>query len=113
MLALGNQDKPLILQVGVPSLFKLGHIPGSKLVGSGSTPEGIQELMKALQGSPSDREVVLYCGCCPWGKCPNIRPAFRALQEKRLSNIKVLYLPDSFPKNWVAEGFPVEKSDGN
>jgi hypothetical protein len=34
-------------------------------------------LKKAVAGLAKARPV-LYCGCCPMTKCPNIRPAFNS-----------------------------------
>jgi len=52
---------------------------------------------------------VLYCGCCPWNRCPNVGPAFSKMREMGFSNVKVLYLADNFGTNWVEKGYPVEK----
>jgi thiosulfate/3-mercaptopyruvate sulfurtransferase len=102
-------DKPLVLHVGVPVLFKNGHIPGSKYVGQASTPSGIVELKNEAQGLPRNKELVLYCGCCPWKDCPNIRPAFKALQQMRFTKVRVLYLVNNFGEDWIKKGYPVEK----
>jgi rhodanese-related sulfurtransferase len=56
-----------------------------------------------------DAPIVLYCGCCPWDHCPNIRPAYKALQAAGYKNVKALYLPKSFGEDWAAKGYPVEK----
>ncbi len=108
---MSSTEKPLVLHIGVAFLFKGGHIPGSKYVGQASTTEGIEKLKKAVQEVPLNREIVLYCGCCPWKDCPNVGPAFKALREMRFTRVKVLYLPNSFGQDWVEKGFPVEKGD--
>jgi Fe-S oxidoreductase len=53
--------------------------------------------------------IVLYCGCCPWNRCPNVGTAFAKMLEMGFTNVKVLYLADNFGTNWVEKGFPVEK----
>ncbi len=53
--------------------------------------------------------VVLYCGCCPLEKCPNLRPAFSALKDFPLARLRVLILPNSFSADWAEKGFPVQK----
>lgn len=106
------QERPLLLHVGVAFLFKNGHIPRSTYVGQTSKTEGIENLKKAVQDVLRNREIVLYCGCCPWKDCPNIRPAFKVLREMRFTNVKLLYLPTSFAQDWVDKGFPVEKAEG-
>ena len=108
---MSSAEKPLVLHIGVPFLFKGGHIPGSTFAVQASTPEGIEKLKKAVQEVPLNREIVLYCGCCPWKDCPTIRPAFKLLREMRFTRVKVLYLPNSFGQDWVEKGFPVEKGE--
>ena len=103
------QEPPLLLHIGVAFLFKSGHIPRSTYVGQASKAEGIENLKKAVQEVPRNREIVLYCGCCPWKDCPNIRPAFKAVRELRFTNVKLLYLPNSFAQDWVEKGLRVEK----
>jgi hypothetical protein len=58
---------------------------------------------------PRERELVIYCGCCPWDKCPNLRPAFVMLHELGFRSVKVLSLPTSFLKDWIDKGYPVEQ----
>ena len=106
------QERPLLLHIGVAFLFKNGHIPRSTYVGQASKTEGIENLKKEVQELPRNREIVLYCGCCPWKDCPNIRPAFKVLRELRFTNVKLLYLPTSFAQDWVEKGFPFEKAEG-
>ncbi|MGD9896959.1 MAG: rhodanese-like domain-containing protein [Candidatus Methylacidiphilaceae bacterium] len=99
----------VVYQVGFPFLYKAGHVPGSIHVGSGKDPEGIEALKKALSTQPKDKKIVLYCGCCPWDVCPNIRPAFKTLKELGFPNGKVLYLPEDFAKDWSRKGYPTER----
>ncbi|HWN99960.1 MAG TPA: hypothetical protein VNS63_11905 [Blastocatellia bacterium] len=77
---MSSAERPLLLHIGVAFLFKNGHIPRSTYVGQTSKIEGIEKLKKAMQEVPLNREIVLYCGCCPWKDCPNIRPAFKVLR---------------------------------
>ena len=56
------------------------------------------------------KTIVLYCGCCPWNRCPNLGPAFKHLQELGFTNVKVLYLADNLGTDWVAKGYPVERT---
>jgi len=108
---MSSANKPIVLHIGVAFLFKSGHIPGSNYVGQASTIEGVEKLKKAVQEVPLNREIVLYCGCCPWKDCPNVGPAFRALREMRFTRVKILYLPNSLAQDWVEKGFPVEKGE--
>ena len=110
--ALANQlknssEKPLLLQVGFERLYAQGHIPGSKYCGPARNADGIARLKTCLQGVSHSRAIVLYCGCCPWQECPNIRPAFEAVKEMGFTNVKVVYMPENFGKDWAAKGYPV------
>jgi len=100
-----------VLCVGFPVLYRGGHIVGSKFVGPASRPEGIQALRREVQNLPRNRRIVLYCGCCPWDDCPNIRPAFEALHATGFTNVALLYLPHKFLDDWISKGFPVQKGD--
>jgi len=99
-------EKPLVICVGFPVLYQGGHIPDSNFAGK---PDGIQALKHAVEGVSRDKQIVLYCGCCPCKDCPNIRAAFRAVQEWGFNNIKALYILTNFQKDWIAKGFPIEK----
>jgi thiosulfate/3-mercaptopyruvate sulfurtransferase len=102
-------DHPLILQVGSHVFYTEAHIPGSEYVGATKEESGLQALRDRVQSLARDRFIVIYCGCCPWVKCPNIRPAYQLLVSMGFSNVKALYLADNFGANWVAKGFPVAK----
>jgi len=104
------KDDPLLLQVGFPVLFKGAHIPNSAYAGPGSKPAGIDELKKAVAGVPKTRQIVLYCGCCPWNQCPNMRPAFRVLREMGFTDVKALEIPTNMRTDWIEKGYPVERA---
>jgi hypothetical protein len=55
--------------------------------------------------------VVLYCGCCPLVKCPNLRPAFTAFEDMGIGRLRVLLLPTSFHVDWAEKGYPVQKGN--
>lgn len=101
--------KPLVVYVGFDFLYKSGHILGSQYVGTGRELKGIEALKKWGAGVAHDQEVIIYCGCCPFKDCPNIRPAFEALRRMGLTQLRVLYLEDGFAKNWLNMGYPSEK----
>ena len=54
------------------------------------------------------KTVVLYCGCCPWDKCPNVHSAYDALKKMGLSQLKVLYINQDLARDWVEKGLPTE-----
>ena len=108
-LQLPKVPHPLVIYVGVRALYNGGHIPGALYYGPGSSEQSIGELTKYAATLPKDSDVVLYCGCCPLEKCPNLRPAFTALKGMGFARLRVLLLPTSFNVDWVEKGYPVQK----
>jgi rhodanese-related sulfurtransferase len=106
-----NSNAPLLIHVGFPVLYRSAHITGSVFAGPGSKEEGIADLRKAVAGQPHTREIVLYCGCCPFDKCPNIRPAFAALREMGFTHVKVMELPANLKTDWIDKGYPTDKRE--
>jgi hypothetical protein len=99
----------LVIYVGVRTLYKGAHIPGAVFYGPGSTEQGIGELKKYAATLPKGSDIVLYCGCCPLEKCPNLRPAFTALKDLGFARLRVLILATSFNTDWAQKGYPVQK----
>lgn len=104
-----SAKKPLILQIGSHVLFAQAHIPESEYVGPSSQPAGLKQLHDRVSKLKRDQFIVIYCGCCPWQKCPNVRPAYKELKAMGFSNVKVLYIADNFGTDWVGKGYPVAK----
>ena len=104
-----GQQQPLVLQVGSHIFFAEAHIKGSRYAGPGSQPAGLTLLENTVASLPKDHYIVLYCGCCPWDKCPNVGPAFQRLKTLGYSNVKVLYLANNFGDDWVARGYPTDR----
>ena len=65
---------PIILSVAFPVLYNGKHIVHAINAGPTSKPEGIEALKTAVAKLPKNADLVIYCGCCPMVKCPNIRP---------------------------------------
>lgn len=106
-----DSKNPLMLQVGSHVLYAQAHIPGSEYIGAASTEAGLKQLRKRVQGLPRTKFIVLYCGCCPWTHCPNVKPAYDALNGMGFTNFKVLYIADNFGMNWVDKGYPTAKGE--
>jgi thiosulfate/3-mercaptopyruvate sulfurtransferase len=104
-----NEMPPTVVYVGFRTLFAGGHIPGATFHGTGSTEQGLAEFKKWADALPRTTNLVIYCGCCPLEKCPNIRPAFAALREMGFKKLRVLALPTSFAADWAGKGYPVQK----
>ncbi len=107
----GSTRKPLILQVGSHVLFAEAHIPDAEYAGPGGQVEGLQVLRSRVADLPKDTPIVIYCGCCPWSRCPNIAPAYDQLRTLGFKQLKVLYIADNFGANWVDQGYPVAKGE--
>jgi hypothetical protein len=101
--------RPIVVYVGFPALYRGGHVPGASLHGPTSSPEGLADLKRWAQGVARSSNVVLYCGCCPLGVCPNVRPAFTALRDLGFDHVRVLLLPSNFATDWADKGYPVER----
>jgi thiosulfate/3-mercaptopyruvate sulfurtransferase len=99
--------KPLILQVGSRVMFDEAHIAGAEYAGPGSHDEGLETLRNRVSAMPRNAFIVIYCGCCPWNRCPNVGPAYKLFSEMRFTNFKVLYIAENFGANWVNHGYPV------
>jgi len=106
-----REGKIILLQTGFQVIYRQGHIPGSQYAGPGSKPEGLAALRKLVEKLPRNQEIIIYCGCCPWEHCPNIRPAFRALKEMGFSNVKVLDIPERLGTDWGAKGYPLTSGE--
>jgi len=99
---------PAVVYVGFRPLYRPGHIPGAPLHGPTSDPQGLEDLRRWAERISRSTMVVIYCGCCPIDKCPNVRPAFTLLKTMGFTNLHVLRLTTSFATDWVEKGFPVE-----
>jgi thiosulfate/3-mercaptopyruvate sulfurtransferase len=104
-----GKSSPTILFVGFERLYTAGHIKGAQFHGSGGKPEGIADIKTWAAALPRSTNLVIYCGCCPMEKCPNIRPAFTALRDMGFTNLRVLLLPNSFAVDWAGKGLPYDK----
>ncbi len=104
-------EKPLVIQVGFHVLYQQAHIPGSEYLGPASSESGLQQLRKRVAPLPRNKFIVLYCGCCPWDHCPNVKPASDTLHAMGFTNVKVLYIADNFGANWVDKGYPTSKGE--
>lgn len=104
-------DKPLLIHVGSHVLYTQAHIPGSEYIGPASDAAALQRLRTRVESLPRDKFIVLYCGCCPWTHCPNMKPADDALHAMGFTHVKSLYIPNNFGTDWVDKGYPVAKGE--
>jgi thiosulfate/3-mercaptopyruvate sulfurtransferase len=105
--ALKEARKPVVLYVGPKTIYAQAHIPGAENIGPVSRPEGMEKLRARAASMAKDSPVVIYCGCCPFDHCPNIRPAYAELKKDGFTTVRVLYLENSFGTDWKDKGLPV------
>jgi thiosulfate/3-mercaptopyruvate sulfurtransferase len=106
------RSRPLVLCVGFDFLYQSAHIPGALLYGPGREPSGLKALADAAKAWQHDRDIVIYCGCCPMKQCPNLRPAFRLLRDRGFTRLRVLDLERDFRQDWLQNTLPSEKLAG-
>ena len=107
-LAAKNGRKPMVLCVGFNVLYRSKHVPGSLYTGPGNKPEGLDLLKSTVASQTKDREIILYCGCCPWVHCPNMKPSFDLLRQLGYKNVKAVMIETNFATDWIQHGYPVE-----
>ena len=94
---------PLVISVG-PS----ASIKGSQEAGPAKDAVNLDRLRALLAKEDRNREVILYCGCCPFARCPNIRPAFTLLTEMKFNHARLLNLSHNIKTDWIDHGYPVK-----
>ena len=99
-----GKDVPMIFSVGPGAV-----IPGSIAVGMASREDKLEKFKKTLADLPKNTAIVVYCGCCPFGHCPNVRPAIEALRQMKFTNFKLLDLPLNIRQDWISPGYPTIK----
>jgi thiosulfate/3-mercaptopyruvate sulfurtransferase len=108
--AIQSGKAPIVVSVAFPILYRGKHIVHAINGGPGSKPEGIEALKNAVAKLPKEADIVIYCGCCPMLKCPNIRPAYRTLKDLGFTHIRILSLPTNLHTDWVSKDYPSEGS---
>lgn len=97
------KDKPIIFNVG-----PMDNIKTAIALGAATNVTFSYKLKDALSMENKSKAVVVYCGCCSYSSCPNIKPAYDALISLGFKNSKVLELPEGIKPDWVAKGYPME-----
>jgi thiosulfate/3-mercaptopyruvate sulfurtransferase len=97
-----NAEKPVIFNIG-----PLGDIKGAVDIGPAKDKSNLEKFRQALAKIPKDKMVVIYCGCCPFKNCPNVRPAFTLLKEMKFSKPRLLNLPHNLKIDWLDPGYPM------
>lgn len=93
--------QPVVFSIGPQAIIK--H---SIDIGPAKEKENLQKLKQELSKLSKDADIVIYCGCCPFEHCPNIRPAFNLLNKMKFTNHKLLNLPKNIKVDWIDKGYP-------
>ena len=104
-----SKSAPTIVFVGFNRLYTAGHILGAQNHGMAGNEAGLQELKAWASSLPRSTKLVIYCGCCPMDRCPNLRPAFTALHDLGFTRVRVLLLPTDFAVDWADKGYPYDR----
>jgi thiosulfate/3-mercaptopyruvate sulfurtransferase len=102
-------EKPLLIHVGFHVLYLQAHIPNSEYIGPARDPAALEQLRARVRSLQRATFIVIYCGCCPWDHCPNVKPAHDALVAMGFTNIKVLHVANNIATDWIDEGYPTTK----
>lgn len=97
-----NKDLPVIISVGPGAL-----IPNSVDIGMTTEKENLEKFKKEISKLPKNADIVIYCGCCPFERCPNVRPAIDALKNMKFTNYHLLNLPTNIKTDWISKGYPI------
>jgi rhodanese-related sulfurtransferase len=99
-----NKDLPLIYCIG-PGVV----IPHSIDIGMVKDSQNLQKFKNSISKLSRDTNIVIYCGCCPFDHCPDVRPAVALLKEMKFTNFHLLNLPDNIKTDWISKGYPQVK----
>lgn len=97
-----NKNLPVIINIGPGAI-----IPHSIDAGMASENGGIEKFTKIISKLDKKEKIVIYCGCCPFEHCPNVRPAIDVLKSKGFTNYYLLNLPKNVNTDWISKGYPV------
>lgn len=99
-----GKDLPVIISVGPGAT-----IPNTIETGMAKEKDNLDTLKNKLTAMPKETKIVIYCGCCPYEHCPNVRPAIAALKDLKFTNYTLLNLPHNIKTDWIDKGYPVLK----
>jgi len=102
MLNHPEAPQPIIFCIGPQAI-----IPNSIDIGPTGNKENLQKFRYQLEELPKDANIVIYCGCCPFSRCPNVRPAFNLLNEMKFTNQKLLNLKQNIKVDWIDKDYPI------
>jgi hypothetical protein len=99
-----NKDVPVIFSVGPDAI-----IPNSIDIGTVKDEKKLAKFKVQISRLSKSDNILIYCGCCPFEHCPNVRPAIALLQDMQFTNYHLLDLPHNIKTDWIDKGYPVTK----
>ena len=99
-----KSPQPVIFSIGMQAIIK-----GSIDIGPAMVTENLNLLKQKLDKLPKNSTIVVYCGCCPFSRCPNVRPAMALLKSMQFTNYKLLNLPQNVKVDWIDKGYPMNE----
>jgi len=96
-----NKEISVIFSIGPGAV-----IPHSRDMGMIKEEENMKKSKGELEALPRDTGIIIYCGCCPYEHCPNVRPAIELLREMKFTHYKLLDLPHNIKIDWINKGYP-------
>lgn len=99
-----SSRKPAVICVGPGAVIR-----GSLDMGPAHEQGNYEKLKLQLAKFSRNADIVIYCGCCPFDHCPNIRPAFTLMNEMGFTNQRLLNIQHNIKTDWISKGYPVNK----
>jgi thiosulfate/3-mercaptopyruvate sulfurtransferase len=96
-----NKNVPVIFSVGPGAI-----IPNSIDIGMVKDEQNLSKFREQISKLPKSTGILIYCGCCPFEHCPDVRPAIALLQSMKFTNYHLLDLPHNIKTDWIAKGYP-------
>ena len=96
-----SEAQPLIICVGPGAVIK-----GSVDAGPASDSANLDRLRDRLSHLPKNAYMIIYCGCCPFAHCPNIRPAFTLLNRMGFTHTLLLNITTNIKTDWLDKHYP-------
>lgn len=99
-----NKDVPVIFSVGPGAI-----IPNSIDIGMVKDAKNLAKFQEQISKLPKSANILIYCGCCPYEHCPDVRPAIALLKSMQFTNYHLLDLPHNIKTDWIAKGYPTKE----
>ncbi len=99
-----NKEVPVIFSVGPGAV-----IPNSIDIGMVKDEKNLAKFKEQVRKLPKSTNILIYCGCCPFEHCPNVRPAIAILKDMQFTNYHLLDLRQNIKTDWIDKGYPTTR----